>query len=132
MRLHLFAANYGCDYSAAVSYSELVASFNDFSLVCLALGPDSKPPANGGNWQGSSWPISIPQRRRSLHASWWVGRSRRARKNDCKSAGAAIWKIVAAMTGGEDQGEEIFTAATDFGEAIGMLLRLRAAEPEPT
>jgi DNA ligase 1 len=47
-------------------------------------------------------------------------------------SGRAIWRIVAAMVGGEDQGEEIFAAATDFGEVIEMLLRLRPIEPEPT
>lgn len=47
-------------------------------------------------------------------------------------SGRAIWKIVAAMTGAADQGEEIFAAATDFGEAIEMAMRLRASEPPPT
>ena len=43
-----------------------------------------------------------------------------------------MWKIVAALGGGEDQGEDIFTAADDFGEAVEMVLRLRRDEPEPT
>ncbi len=47
-------------------------------------------------------------------------------------SGRAIWKIAAAITGAEDQGEDIFTAAEDFGEAIEMVLRLRPAEPEPS
>lgn len=47
-------------------------------------------------------------------------------------SGRAVWKIVAAMTGGEDRGEEIFAAAEDFGDAIEMLLRLRPCEPAPT
>ena len=32
----------------------------------------------------------------------------------------------------EDQGEDIYNSAEDFGDAIGMLLRLRSSEPEPT
>ncbi len=47
-------------------------------------------------------------------------------------SGRAIWKIVAEMTGAADQGEEIFAAATDFGEAIEIAMRLRASEPAPT
>ena len=47
-------------------------------------------------------------------------------------SGRAVWKIVATMTGGEDQSEDIFAAATDFGEAIAVLLELRPADPEPS
>src|SRR5258708_4242609 len=68
-----------------------------------------------------------------IAARFMVGRAlAQGEEKRLQISGRAIWKIVAAMTGGEDQGEEIFTAATDFGEAIEMLLRLRAAEPEPT
>ena len=49
-----------------------------------------------------------------------------------KISGRAIWKIVAEMTDSADQGEDIFAAAEDFGEAIEMTLKLRAADPEPT
>lgn len=47
-------------------------------------------------------------------------------------SGRAIWRIAAEITGGADQGEEIFTAAEDFGEAVEMMLKLRASDPEPT
>ena len=47
-------------------------------------------------------------------------------------SGRAIWKIAAEMTGAEDQGEDIFAAAEDFGEAIEMMLKRRGADPEPT
>jgi len=50
-------------------------------------------------------------------------------------SGRAVWRIVAALIAGdgpeEDQGEEIFAAATDFGEAIEMLLKSRRREPAP-
>ena len=48
-----------------------------------------------------------------------------------KISGRAIWKIVAEMTDSADQGEDIFAAAGDFGEAVEMTLKLRAADPEP-
>lgn len=68
-----------------------------------------------------------------IAARFMVGRAlAQGEEKRLQISGRAIWKIVAAMTGGEDQGEEIFAAATDFGEAIEMLLRLRSAEPEPT
>jgi len=51
-------------------------------------------------------------------------------------SGRAIWRIAAELTGSPDQaaeqGEEIFAAAVDFGEAVEMLLRSRASDPEPT
>src|SRR5690242_3408190 len=66
-------------------------------------------------------------------ARFMVGRSLpQGEEKRLQVSGRAIWKIVAAMTGAEEQGEEIFTAAEDFGDAIGMLLKLRPAEPEPT
>src|SRR5260370_18903844 len=38
----------------------------------------------------------------------------------------------AARGGGEDRSENIFTAASDFGEAIEMVMLLRRDEPEAT
>ncbi len=68
-----------------------------------------------------------------LAARFMVGRALAlGEEKRLQVSGRAIWKIVAEMTGGQDQGEEIFAAAVDFGEAIEMLLRLRAGEPEPT
>src|SRR5258708_26514510 len=68
-----------------------------------------------------------------IAARFMVGRAlAQGEEKPLQISGRAIWKIVAEMTGGEDQGEDIFAAATDFGEAIEMLLRLRASEFEPT
>jgi DNA ligase-1 len=44
----------------------------------------------------------------------------------------AIWQVAAELSGGADQGEDIFAAASDFGEAIELVMRLRANTPEPT
>jgi DNA ligase 1 len=47
-------------------------------------------------------------------------------------SGRAIWKIVAEMVGVEDQGEAVFAAAEDFGEAVAIVLRQRTSDPEPS
>jgi DNA ligase-1 len=68
-----------------------------------------------------------------IAARFMVGRAlAQGEEKRLQVSGRAVWRIVAAMTGGEDQGEEIFAVATDFGEAIEILLKLRVQEPEPT
>jgi DNA ligase 1 len=68
-----------------------------------------------------------------IAARFMVGRSlAQGEEKRLQISGRAIWKIVAAMTGTEDQGEDIYTSAEDFGDAIGMMLKQRASEPEPT
>jgi len=47
-------------------------------------------------------------------------------------SGRAIWKIVAALSGAEEQGEEIFAAAEDFGEAVTIAFRNRSPDPPRT
>ena len=108
-----------------------MASFNDFSLVCLALG-QTQSRLQMAELAGE-FLAQLDTAEAEIAARFMVGRAlAQGEEKRLQISGRAIWKIVAAMTGGEDQGEEIFTAATDFGEAIEMLLRLRAAEPEPT
>jgi len=68
-----------------------------------------------------------------IAARFMVGRTlAQGEEKRLQVSGRAVWKIVATMTGGEDQSEDIFAAATDFGEAIAVLLELRPADPEPT
>lgn len=68
-----------------------------------------------------------------IAARFTVGRAvAQGDESRLKVSGRAIWKVAAEMTGAADQGEEIFAAATDFGEAIEIAMRLRADEPEPT
>ncbi|MEA2649528.1 MAG: ligase 1 [Candidatus Binataceae bacterium] len=108
-----------------------MASFNDFSLVCLALG-QTQSRLQMAELSGE-FLAQLDTAEAEIAARFMVGRAlAQGEEKRLQISGRAIWKIVAAMTGGEDQGEEIFAAATDFGEAIEMLLRLRAAEPEPT
>jgi DNA ligase-1 len=108
-----------------------VASFNDFALVCLALGQTQsriQMAELAGEFLARLDPAEA-----AIAARFMVGQAlEQGEEKPLQISGRAIWKIVAAMTGGEDQGEDIFAAATDFGEAIEMLLRLRPTEPEPT
>jgi DNA ligase-1 len=108
-----------------------VASFNDFALVCLALGQTQsrlQMAELAGEFLARLNPAEA-----TIAARFLVGRTlEQGEEKPLQISGRAIWKIVAAMTGGEDQGEDIFAAATDFGEAIEMLLRLRPTEPAPT
>ncbi|HXR25297.1 MAG TPA: ATP-dependent DNA ligase, partial [Candidatus Binataceae bacterium] len=108
-----------------------MASFNDFALVCLALG-QTQSRLQMAELAGE-FLAHLDTAEAEIAARFMVGRAlAQGEEKRLQISGRAIWKIVAAMTGGEDQGEEIFAAATDFGEAIEMLLRLRSAEPEPT
>ena len=69
----------------------------------------------------------------AIAARFMVGRAlEQGGEKRLQISGRAVWKIVAELGGGEDQGEDIFAAAADFGEAIEMLLRCGRDEPEPT
>ncbi len=108
-----------------------MASFNDFALVCLALG-QTQSRLQMAELAGE-FLASLDTAEAEIAARFMVGRAlAQGEEKPLQISGRAIWKIVAEMTGGEDQGEDIFAAATDFGEAIEMLLRLRASEFEPT
>ena len=108
-----------------------MASFNDFAVVCLALG-QTQSRLQMAELAGD-FLAHLGAGEAEIAARFMVGRAlEQGDEKRLQISGRAIWKIVAAMTGGEDQGEEIFAAATDFGEAIEMLLRLRAEDPEPT
>src|SRR5271154_5839428 len=108
-----------------------MASFNDFAVVCLALG-QTQSRLQMAELAGD-FLAHLEGGEAEIAARFMVGRAlEQGDEKRLQISGRAIWKIVAAMTGGEDQGEEIFAAATDFGEAIEMLLRLRAEDPEPT
>src|SRR5580700_2562369 len=68
-----------------------------------------------------------------IAARFMVGRAvEQGEEKRLQISGRAIWKIVAEMTDSADQGEDIFTAAEDFGEAVEMTLKLRGADPDPT
>src|SRR5580692_6252256 len=66
-----------------------------------------------------------------IAARFMVGRAvEQGEEKRLQISGRAVWKIVAEMTDSADQGEDIFTAAEDFGEAVEMTLKLRGADPD--
>ncbi|HXN86213.1 MAG TPA: hypothetical protein VN867_09080, partial [Candidatus Binataceae bacterium] len=108
-----------------------VASFQEFAEVCQSLsqtGSRLQMAETVGEFLAR---LDIDEA--EIAARFMVGRSlAQGEEKRVQISGRAIWKIVAAMTGADDQGEDIYAAAEDFGDAIGMLLKLRAAEPEPS
>jgi len=68
-----------------------------------------------------------------IAARFMVGRAlEQGEEKRLQISGRAIWKIVAQMVGAQDQGEDIFAGAEDFGEAVAIMLRHRTTDPEPT
>ena len=108
-----------------------MASFYDFARVCQSLSQTASRLQIAGTV--AEFLATLDSDEVELAVRFFVGRATASgEEKRLKVSGRAVWKIVAAMTGGEDRGEEIFAAAEDFGEAIEMLLKLRASEPEPT
>jgi ATP-dependent DNA ligase I len=107
-----------------------VASFLDFAAVCQQLG-QTQSRIQLAETVGQ-FLASLPVDEAEIAARFVVGRAvEQGDEKRLNVSGRAIWKIVAAMSGAEDQGEEIFAAAEDFGEAVEMTLRLRPEEPQP-
>ncbi len=115
-----------------------VAQFNDFALVCLALGQTQsrlQMAELAGEFLARLDPADA-----AIAARFMVGRALpQGGEKPLQISGRAIWKIVAALVAGDhstagddDMGEEIFAAASDFGEAIEMALRRRPQDPAPT
>ncbi|MGC1679269.1 MAG: ATP-dependent DNA ligase [Candidatus Binataceae bacterium] len=108
-----------------------MASFLDFAIVCQELGQTQSRLQMAqavGNFL-----VALEVGEAEIAARFMIGRAvAQGDEKRLQISGRAIWKIAAAITGAEDQGEDIFTAAEDFGEAIEMVLRLRPAEPEPS
>jgi DNA ligase 1 len=108
-----------------------VASFQDFAEVCQSLSQ------TGSRLQMADavgdFLARLEVDEAEIAARFMVGRSlAQGEEKRLQISGRAIWKIVATMTGTEEQGEDIYSSAEDFGDAIGMMLKMRAVEPEPT
>jgi DNA ligase-1 len=110
-----------------------VASFHDFAEVCQSLsqtGSRLQMARIAGEFLAQLKPDEA-----EIAARFMVGRAFAQGQEEAGKlnvSGRALWKIAAEMAGGAEQGEEIFAAAADFGEAIEMLLKLRPVQPEPT
>ena len=105
-----------------------VASFQEFAEVCQSLSQ------TGSRLQMADMVGEFLARldvdEAEIAARFMVGRSlAQGEEKRLQISGRAIWKIVAAMAGAEEQGEDIYNSAEDFGDAIGMMLKMRASEP---
>lgn len=108
-----------------------MASFLDFAEVCNSLSQ------TGSRLQMAemvgTFLARLDPEEAATAARFMVGRAlQQGEEKRLQVSGRAIWKIAAAIAGAEEQGEDIFAAAEDFGDAVGMLLRMRSSEPEPT
>jgi DNA ligase-1 len=109
-----------------------VASFHDFALVCQSLGQTSSRLQLAQ--LAGDFLARLEVDEAEIAARFMVGRALpQGAEKRLQVSGRAIWRVVAALTpDDDDRSEEIFAAATDFGEAIEILLRLRAIDPAPT
>ncbi len=108
-----------------------MASFNDFALVCQELGQTQSRLQMAESVGTFLAALEVDEA--EIAARFMVGRAlEQGEEKRLQVSGRAIWKIAAEITSAEDQGEDIFAAAEDFGEAIEMTLRRRSIDPEPT
>ena len=108
-----------------------MGSFFDFAEVCQSLSQTNsrlQMAALAADFLNRLSPDEA-----AIAARFMVGRAlAQGGEPRLNVSGRAVWKIAAALGGGEDQGEDIFSAASDFGEAVEMVMRMRRDEPEPT
>jgi len=108
-----------------------VASFNEFALVCQELG-QTQSRLQMAETVGT-FLAALDVDEAETAARFMVGRAlEQGEEKRLQVSGRAIWKIAAEITAAEDQGEDIFSAAEDFGEAIEMTMRRRSVDPAPT
>ncbi len=108
-----------------------MGSFFDFAEVCQSLSQTHSRLQIAA--LAADLLARLPPAEAAIAARFMVGRAlEQGGEPRLNVSGRAVWKIAAELGGGEDQGEDIFTAAADFGEAIEMVMRLRRDQPEPT
>jgi DNA ligase 1 len=109
-----------------------VASLRDFALVCQSLGQTSSRLQIAQ--LAGDFLASLGVHEAAIAARFMVGRALpQGEEKRLQVSGRAIWRVVAELTPDhDDRSEDIFGAATDFGEAIEILMRLRPIEPAPT
>jgi hypothetical protein len=89
-----------------------VPSFYDFALVCQSLSQTQSRLQMAETVGTFLAALDIDEA--EIAARFIVGRAvEQGEEKRLQISGRAIWKIVAGLTGTEDQGEEIFTAAED-------------------
>jgi DNA ligase 1 len=109
-----------------------VPSFHDFALVCQSLGQTSSRLQIAQ--LAGDFLVRLPVDEAEIAARFLVGHALpQGEEKRLQVSGRAIWRIASpAGANSEEHGEEVFAAATDFGEAIEILLRMREEEVAPT
>jgi len=108
-----------------------VASFHDFAEVCQSLGQTSSRLQIAE--LAGAFLAGLTADEAAIAARMMVGLAQeQGAEHQLQISGRAIWRVVAEMTDAQEQGEDIFAAAADFGEAVEMTLRRRSVEPAPT
>lgn len=106
-----------------------MASFHDFGLVCQAIGQTqsrTQMVALVGEFLAGLSPEETEAAARFL-----IGRAlAQGEEQRLNVSGRAVWRVVAELTGAQDEAEEIFSAAADFGEAVELAMRSRAGAGE--
>ncbi|HJU28165.1 MAG TPA: ATP-dependent DNA ligase, partial [Candidatus Binataceae bacterium] len=114
-----------------LEYALGVASFHDFALICQSLAQTSSRLQIAGI--AGEFLARLDPAEAEIAARLMVGRTvEQGDEKRLQVSGRAIWKTVSEIAGGEERGEDIFAAASDFGEAVEILMRLRGDEPEPS
>src|SRR5579862_7241176 len=91
-----------------------VASFQDFAEVSQSLSQTGSRLQMADAVGEFLAHLDIDEA--EIAARFIVGRAlAQGEEKRLQISGRAIWKIVAAMTGTEEQGEDIYTSAEDFG-----------------
>ncbi|HUN56837.1 MAG TPA: hypothetical protein VMU41_01880, partial [Candidatus Binataceae bacterium] len=111
-----------------------VASFDAFAQACQALGQTSSRLQMAQT--AADFLSSIEPAEAAIAARFMVGKALpQGEEKRLNVSGRAVWRIAASLADesgdSEALGEDIFAAATDFGEAIELALKLRPAEPPP-
>ncbi|HLH77025.1 MAG TPA: ATP-dependent DNA ligase, partial [Candidatus Binataceae bacterium] len=107
-----------------------MASFLEFAQVCQALS-QTHSRLQMAELAGDLLSRLAPEEA-VIAARFLIGRAlpvgEEAKLN---LSGRAVWRLAAELTGALDQGEDIFAAAVDFGEAVELAMR-RRTQPPPT
>ncbi len=108
-----------------------MASFQDFAQVCQALS-QTQSRLQMAELAGD-FLASLGIEEAEAAARFMIGRALPV-GNEAKLniSGRAVWRVAAELTDSLDRGEDIFAGAVDFGDAVEIVMRLRAEEPAPT